>query len=309
MRPRRLSIAALVLCALPAAQGQSDLAKIAEGRVAYDKYHDCRAALQAFESVTEEGRSPVWVIYMARTEECLGKLDEAARHYEQYDRLVPNQAEVLQKIGELRYLVKKHKEEAQRAEEQRRNAEAMRRDAEVMSDARRQRAQSALRDLPAKAEQLKTLLSKSEPATAGFGPYGAAATNSLLSYDECTVVFRAAVHRRHADKNYGPDIDGYREFRLTLRELGPSDLMLFEPSESRKPFEIPLDGKPGVSVHEDLTWVDYDLKGKRQKPSNVSRDTKHDSEQRVTFTGRKEAQAVLDFLTSAAQTCRAAGQN
>ncbi len=93
----------LACCAAGVATAQSDLARIAEAREAYDHYKDCPAALHALEGVSEQGRSPVWVIYMARANECLGKIKEAEQFYEQYDQLVPNQADVLQKIGQLRY--------------------------------------------------------------------------------------------------------------------------------------------------------------------------------------------------------------
>jgi len=116
MRPI-LILPLLILCSAVAVSAQSDLARIAEGRAAFDQHHDCPAALRAFESVSTEGRSPVWIIYMARTEECLGKIEEAVGYYEQYDQLVPNQAEVLQKIGELRYQVGKLHEQRARVEE------------------------------------------------------------------------------------------------------------------------------------------------------------------------------------------------
>ena len=112
--------------------GQSDAVKVAGGRTALDN-KDCPAALRAFDGVSVEGRSnPVWIIYMARTEECVLNFGKAVEYYERYDQMVPEQAEVLNKIGELRYRITKDKEAAAAREVQLRQsaAEAERRAAE-----------------------------------------------------------------------------------------------------------------------------------------------------------------------------------
>jgi hypothetical protein len=111
------------------ASEQSDSASFNEGRIAFDTHHDCRAAWSAFSSVSQAFRvQPVWVWYMAQTEECLGRLGEALKYYEQYDTMVPGQPKVVDKIGELRYQVRK----LQDAEHQQQlNADAARRAAEL----------------------------------------------------------------------------------------------------------------------------------------------------------------------------------
>ncbi len=98
----------LVVCFSCTGFAQSDADKFTEGRVALDKYHDCKAAKQALESVSAQGRNnALWVLYMAKADECLGLKAEALQKYEQYNRLVPGQAEIIDKIGDLRYQVSK----------------------------------------------------------------------------------------------------------------------------------------------------------------------------------------------------------
>jgi hypothetical protein len=100
---------------------QTDAERFAEGRVAFDKFKDCPGALQALEAVSAEGRkNPLWVFYMAKATECLNKFDDALRFYEEYDRMIPGQAAVLDKIGELRYQLglRRRKEEADLARKQ-----------------------------------------------------------------------------------------------------------------------------------------------------------------------------------------------
>jgi hypothetical protein len=95
---------------------QSDAELFAEGRVAFDKYKDCAAAEKALTAVSADGQnSPLWLSYMARTEECLGKIQAAISYFERYDRAVPGQVEIINKLADLRYQVSKME---QRTEEQ-----------------------------------------------------------------------------------------------------------------------------------------------------------------------------------------------
>jgi hypothetical protein len=99
------------------ALAQTDAEQFAEGRTALDKFKDCPAALKALEEVSAEGRkNPLWLFYMAKTTECLNRFSDALRFYEEYDHMIPGQTAVLDKIGELRYAIRK-KEEALREEE------------------------------------------------------------------------------------------------------------------------------------------------------------------------------------------------
>lgn len=86
---------------------QSDPELFAEGRIALDKYKDCKGAETPLSKVSEAGRqNPVWMSYIARTEECLGNLSSALKHYEDYNKAIPGQIDIINKIGELRYKVR-----------------------------------------------------------------------------------------------------------------------------------------------------------------------------------------------------------
>jgi tetratricopeptide (TPR) repeat protein len=129
------SLAALILVAATL-DGQTDSQKFAEARTALDKHNDCPAALSALEGMSSESRNePFWVYYMARTQECLSHLEKALEYYEQYDHLIPGQAKLLDKIGELRYRIRKMREE----DEQRQRQIQAQRDAEAISAATRSR--------------------------------------------------------------------------------------------------------------------------------------------------------------------------
>ena len=97
-------VALLSLMLAASGFAQSDAGLFAQGRVAFDSYKDCTAAEKAFSAVSSEGQnSALWLSYMARTEECLGKLRNAISFYEHYDKLMPGQIEIINKLGELRY--------------------------------------------------------------------------------------------------------------------------------------------------------------------------------------------------------------
>jgi hypothetical protein len=99
----------LALCIT--AFAQTDAERFAEGRTALDKFKDCPAALKALEEVSADGRkNPLWMFYMAKTTECLNRFSDALRFYEDYDRMIPGQTAVLDKIGELRYAIRKSEE-------------------------------------------------------------------------------------------------------------------------------------------------------------------------------------------------------
>jgi hypothetical protein len=109
---------------------KSDTDNFAEGRVAFDKYHDCSAALDALGRVSQEGRAePLWVFYVAKVLDCLNNLPEALKYYKQYDQLVPNQPEIADAIADLNYRIGK-KEAADRVQaadsQKRQEAEAAR---------------------------------------------------------------------------------------------------------------------------------------------------------------------------------------
>lgn len=88
------------------AQSREDAQKFAEARIAIDKYKDCAASLKALESISEEGRkNPLWVYYMGKSQECLNNLEMALKYYDQYSSLVSADAELIDKIADLRYKV------------------------------------------------------------------------------------------------------------------------------------------------------------------------------------------------------------
>jgi hypothetical protein len=64
---------------------QAEDARLARGRAALDKNRDCFAAIEALESVSVTVRdNPSWMLYMARTHECLENPAVALSFYEQY---------------------------------------------------------------------------------------------------------------------------------------------------------------------------------------------------------------------------------
>lgn len=101
------------------ASAQSDGEKFAEGRIALDKYNDCPAALKALQGVSETGRqNPIWISYMAKASECVKNFRDALTYYEKYNQLVPGNGEVVNKIGELRYLARKQQDEIDKTMEE-----------------------------------------------------------------------------------------------------------------------------------------------------------------------------------------------
>jgi tetratricopeptide (TPR) repeat protein len=123
----KLSLTLMVIFFFPSVSiAQSDAEKFAEGRVAFDKYKDCPAALKALEGVSQQGRSePLWVYYMAQTHECLGNIEAALDYYQKYNALVPGQIPVIEKMADLRYKLSKAREARVKAEEERRKAEEL----------------------------------------------------------------------------------------------------------------------------------------------------------------------------------------
>lgn len=95
------------------AQSKEDAQKFAEARIAIDKYKDCPASLKALESISEEGRkNPLWAYYMAKNQECQNNLEAALKYYEQYSALVSADAELIDKIADLRYRVTRNKDKS-----------------------------------------------------------------------------------------------------------------------------------------------------------------------------------------------------
>jgi hypothetical protein len=90
----------------------TDSDKFAEGKIAFDKYDDCPAALDAFLAVSAEGRqNPLWNYYIAQTYECLAKYDIAIKYYEAYNELVPGRPAITEKLADLRYNMNRQKVE------------------------------------------------------------------------------------------------------------------------------------------------------------------------------------------------------
>ena len=99
------------LPAAPAADPETavaDAEKFAEARVTFDKFHDCPAAIAALQGVSDAGRTnPFWNYYVAQSYECIKDYEQAIHYYSIYGQLTPGQPEIINKIGELRYLLKK----------------------------------------------------------------------------------------------------------------------------------------------------------------------------------------------------------
>jgi hypothetical protein len=111
----------MVLLAIPpVAAAQSDVDRFTEGRIALDKYKDCPAARKALELVAADSpvrHDPIYAFYMGRTYECVRDLPAAVKWYELYMSKVPATAELLDKMGDLRYRLSKDLEAKAKDEE------------------------------------------------------------------------------------------------------------------------------------------------------------------------------------------------
>jgi hypothetical protein len=137
-----LAIAAVLVIASPSlTRAQTDAERLIEARLAIDKYKDCagaRAALLGVPEVSPARKDALWVYYMARSYECteeLSDLESAIEWYEEYEKILPGQSEITEKLVDLRYRKKRkegeigrqNREEASK-EEQRKLEEARMRD-------------------------------------------------------------------------------------------------------------------------------------------------------------------------------------
>jgi hypothetical protein len=101
-----------------AASGRTDADLFNEARIAIDKFHDCPAAGKALNEISGEGkRDPIWIFYAAKANECAGNLSASLAYYREYDKRNPGQREILDKIGELEYKLRKQNDET-RGEQQ-----------------------------------------------------------------------------------------------------------------------------------------------------------------------------------------------
>ena len=112
--------------ATPQQPSQSDAEKFAEARVAMAN-HDCAVALRALEGYSEPGRNdPLWVLQIAKAEECVGDTAEALKYYRKYDKIVPGQAEIAKKLGELNYKRDKEAEAEEKLKQEMQEAQGQR---------------------------------------------------------------------------------------------------------------------------------------------------------------------------------------
>jgi hypothetical protein len=148
---------------------QSDAELFAEGRLAFDKYKDCAAAEKALTAVSADGQnSPLWLSYMARTEECLGKLSNAINYFQHYNEAVPGQVEIINKLADLRYQLSKQQE--QLAQHEALVQEAIRKQEEWSSTARMaaQRREHAKQRLAQTVSALNSLFSQKASYASGL---------------------------------------------------------------------------------------------------------------------------------------------
>ena len=121
----RLALSFLLVLGSWTAFGQkrSDADLFTEARIAIDKFKDCPAAVKALNEVSDAGkRDPIWIYYAAKSSECANNLVESLKQYRQYNQLSPGHAEIIDKIGELEYRLRKQRESDSAAEQQRQDA-------------------------------------------------------------------------------------------------------------------------------------------------------------------------------------------
>lgn len=165
------AVVVLILLSPMRLMAQSDAELFSQGRIAFDKYHDCPAAEKALSAVSVAARNdptwgPVWMSYMARTEECLGNLQQAIIYWEQYDQKKPGQADVINSLADLRYRLQKQQEaEAKKAADEasaRAVAEARQAAIDRAAEQRRQQKEAEAQKLAEfRADALRTLSSDS----------------------------------------------------------------------------------------------------------------------------------------------------
>jgi hypothetical protein len=108
---RAILVCALMLVPSVSRSQASSSERFAEGRYALDVARDCRAAKAALVQVDAKQRAEAgWILYMAKTEECLSNYSEALRHFRRYNELAPGQPGMLDKLGQLNYLAAKERQ-------------------------------------------------------------------------------------------------------------------------------------------------------------------------------------------------------
>lgn len=89
-----------------------------KGKLALEKYKDCPSAFETFSSVSEIGQNKSeWVLYMAKTTECLGKYEDAYGYYGKYEKMAPNNANIHEKVLEMQYLMEKSRKDSMKKQE------------------------------------------------------------------------------------------------------------------------------------------------------------------------------------------------
>ena len=84
--------------------------EIAEARIAITKYKDYPSAIKSLDSSTElTKRTSVWLSVMAIAQEGAGNKEEELKYLEKYNELVPGQHDTLEKLADLRYIVRKER--------------------------------------------------------------------------------------------------------------------------------------------------------------------------------------------------------
>lgn len=105
---KRLLLLIFLCCGLSSAFSQNDAVKIAEAKIAIEKKSDYNAALSALREVSIVGKSnPMFIYYAALCFDKMMFYDSAAFYYNQYLKLYPNNAQVIERVAELNYDIRK----------------------------------------------------------------------------------------------------------------------------------------------------------------------------------------------------------
>jgi tetratricopeptide (TPR) repeat protein len=91
------------------AQAQyDDQIKIAEARTAIEKHNDFESGLKALKEVSVIAQNdPLFIYYFALANEKLYNYEEAVSFYKKYLNIFPGKSEILEKISELNYIIRK----------------------------------------------------------------------------------------------------------------------------------------------------------------------------------------------------------
>lgn len=298
----------IAICALGrvAQAQQSDAENFAEGRVALDKHNDCDVAYKALNSVSTAGQQePMWIFYMAKTSECLKRFDKALELYRRYDQAVPGQQQVLDKIAEMRYNIRKKSDQDAQNEAARVQAEK----AAAESAAKREQAAAEGAAKRQRVNDYRDAVSDLKKAMEGFGDFSyTTGTNLDASYKLAVRITGCAMHTTESIHIEHPQVsaDLTMEESTPLSEVNPDTIRTDYVSGPRNKvngwfFTFDLkDGAKDIKHEENTTSAVASLNGS---------DSSHLNSARYYADNSEDAEKVRDKFARVVEFCSQTSAN